>query len=79
MLPEPSVIIFLQVRGDAPLHRFAPAPQLQSVSCGNTYGFSHLLKSPPVQHLYGSDTKSPVNHICTCTDAEFNQKLLFTR
>lgn len=56
--PEPSIIILLQVRGDAPLHRTAPAPQLQSVSCLHTDALSHLLKLPSVQHLYVSHRKS---------------------
>lgn len=30
-LLEPSIVILLQVCGNAPLHTFAPAPQLQGV------------------------------------------------
>ena len=57
-LPEPSIIILLQVCGDAPLHRLSPAPQLQSVSCLHTYSLSHLLKLPSVYHLYVAEMKS---------------------
>lgn len=46
-------MILLQEGRDAPLHRFAPAPQLQGVSRLHTDGFSDPLKPPSVQHLFG--------------------------
>lgn len=47
-------MILLQESRDAPLHRFAPAPQLQDVSRLHIDGFSNLFKPPSVQHLFGS-------------------------
>lgn len=68
---EPPVMVLLQVCGYAPLHRFAPAPQLQSVSRRHAESLSYFFKLPPLLcHLHLNQTiqlKTAVqSKECTC-------------